>query len=170
MHESTGNALFAEAFERIVHGLPHQPEFNDIEIVACAARPGRNQTELSVTVDREGGVSVATCERIAARINAALDAFADPYTLEVGSAGLNRPLVKEADYDRFAGKAVRVLTNVAIANAKTHRGVLAGLRGSDVILKRGDAEFPIPLAIIKFANIEYDIRADLTRAKHEKQK
>jgi ribosome maturation factor RimP len=169
VHESAGNALFTEAFERIVHALPHDPEFRNIEVVQFAARPGRNETELSVTVDREGGVDVGTCERVAARINAALDAFADPYTLEVGSAGLNRPLTKEVDYERFTGRDVRVLTTVAIGNAKTHRGVLAGLRGSDVILRRGTEELPIPLDAIRYANVEYDIRADLQRAKREKQ-
>ena len=169
MHESAGNALFTEAFERIVHALPHQPEFRNVEVVAHAARPGRHETELSVIVDCEGGVDVGTCERIAARINAALDAFADPYTLEVGSAGLNRPLTKESDYERFAGRDVRVITTIAVQNAKTHRGVLAGLRGTNVILRRGTDELPIPLAAIRYANLEYDIRADLQRAKHEKQ-
>jgi ribosome maturation factor RimP len=168
--ESAGNTLFTEAFDRVVHAIPHQPEFHNIEVVTHSARPGRHETQLFVTVDREGGVDMATCERIAARINAALDAFADPYTLEVGSAGLNRPLVKSDDYERFAGRAARVMTTIPINNAKTHRGVLAGLRGTNVILRHGDVELPIPLAVIRHANLEYDIRADLQRAKQEKQK
>jgi ribosome maturation factor RimP len=171
MQEPAGNALFIEVFERVVHALPHQPEFRDIEIVSVVARPGRHETQFVVTVDREGGVDVGTCERIAARINVSLDAFADPYTLEVGSAGVNRPLVKPDDYERFAGKNVRVVTTLPIANAKTHRGELAGLRGTNVILRTGknhDTELPIPLDAIKSANIEYDIRADLQRAKREK--
>jgi len=167
VHEPGPNTLFIEAFERIVHALPHQPEFRNVEVVAHFARPGRFETQLSVTVDRDGGVDVATCERIAARINASLDAFTDPYTLEVGSAGLNRPLTKDADYERFAGRAARVITSVAINNAKTHRGTLAGLRGSSVILTRGSDELSIPLSAITFANLEYDIRADLQRAKQE---
>ena len=171
MQESEGNALFIESFERVVHAVPHQPEFRDVEIVTAVARPGRHETQLVVTVDREGGVDVMTCERIAARINVSLDAFADPYTLEVSSAGLNRPLVAAADYDRFSGKNVRIVTTLAIDNAKTHRGLLAGVRGPNVILrtgKNGETELPIPLTAIKTANIEYDIRADLQRAKREK--
>lgn len=168
MHESSGNALFTEAFARVVHALPHQPEFRDVEIVSTSAHPGREATQLRVIVDREGGVDMATCERIAARINAALDAFADPYTLEVGSAGLNRPLTKPGDYERFAGRDVRVLTALAINNAKTHRGVLGGVRGTNVILRREGGELAIPLAVIRSANLEYDIRADLQRAKQKK--
>jgi ribosome maturation factor RimP len=169
VHEPGHNALFTEAFERIVHALPHQPEFRTVEVIAYSARPGRFETQLSVTVDREGGVDMGTCERIAARINASLDAFSDPYTLEVGSAGLNRPLTKDADYERFAGRPARIVTNEAIANAKTHRGTLAEIHGTSVILKQGPNERSIPLASIKFANLEYDIRADLQRAKQEKK-
>jgi ribosome maturation factor RimP len=172
MHESAGNPLFIEVFERVVHALPHQPEFASVEIVSVVARPGRHETQFAVTVDREGGVDVTTCERIAARINVSLDAFSDPYTLEVSSAGLNRPLVKPDDYERFAGNSVKIVTTLAIGNAKTHRGRLAGLRGTNVILRTGkndETELPIPLDAIKAANIEYDIRADLGRAKREKQ-
>jgi len=168
---ANGSGL-SEAFERIVHALPHEPAFRAIEIVTTGIRPGRT-TALTVLVDREGGVDLTTCERIASRINVALDAFPDEYTLEVSSAGLDRPLVKAADYDRFSGRRVKVVTDLAIGNAKTHRGILAGLRGTNVILRTGAdgaAELPIPLAAIKSANIEYDIRADLQRAKHEKKR
>lgn len=161
--------LFAEAFERVVHALPHQSEFRDVEIVSSATHRHRNATTLHVTVDREGGVDVGTCERIAARINAALDAFTDPYTLEIESAGLNRPLTKAPDYDRFAGSDVKVVTTLAIQGAKTHRGRLDGVRGKNVILNRGGKELPIPIAVIKSANVEYDVRADLQRAKHREK-
>ena len=161
--------LFAEAFERVVHALPHQPEFRGVEIVSSHAHRHRNDTALHVTVDKEGGVDMTTCERIASRINAALDAFPDPYTLEVESAGLNRPLTKPGDYDRFAGRDVKIVTTLAIESAKTHRGRLDGVRGTNVILQRGGGkELPIPLAVIKSANLEYDVRADLQRAKREK--
>jgi ribosome maturation factor RimP len=160
-----------EAFERVVHAIPHEPAFRAIEIVTTSIRPGRTAA-LLVMVDRDGGLDIATCERIAARINVALDAFPDEYTLEVSSAGVDRPLVKPADYDRFSGRSVKVVTTLPIGGAKTHRGVLAGLRGTNVILRTGAGgatELPIPIATIKSANLEYDIRADLQRAKREKQ-
>jgi ribosome maturation factor RimP len=152
-----------------VHALPHQPEFRGLEIVATQARRSHGATALGVTIDREGGVDVATCERVAARINASLDAFTDPYTLEIESAGLNRPLTKPADYERFAGRDVRVVSTLPIEGAKTHRGRLEGVRGTNVILAREGKELPIPLAVIKSANLEYDVRADLQRAKQREK-
>jgi ribosome maturation factor RimP len=171
MHESAGGSSFGEAFERVVHSLPHEPQFQTIEIVTANVRPGRTSA-LTVMVDREGGVDIETCERIAARINVALDAFPDEYTLEVSSAGVDRPLVKPADYDLFNGRNAKIVTTTPIANAKTHRGILGGLHGTNVILRTGaknETELPIPIAAIKSANLEYDIRADLQRAKREKQ-
>lgn len=161
--------LFTQAFERVVHALPQQPEFRGVEVVSSRAQRGRRQSALHVMVDREGGVDVATCERVAARINAALDAFPDPYTLEVESAGLNRPLTKPSDYERFAGRDAKVVTTLAIDGAKTHRGKLGGVRGTNVLLSRPAGELPIPIAVIKSANLEYDVRADLQRAKQREK-
>lgn len=169
MESHEEKSLFAEAFERVVHALPHQPEFRDVEIVATGARRHHRETALHVTVDRQGGVDIATCERIASRVNAALDAFPDPYTLEVESAGLNRPLTKPSDYDRFSGRQVKIVTTLLIENAKTHRGVLEGVRGTNVILARERGELPIPIAVIKSAHLEYDARADLQRAKQREK-
>jgi ribosome maturation factor RimP len=170
MQSSPEPSALADAFERIVHGLPHQREFSEIEIVTTRARRNRDGLALSVMVDRIGkaGVDIATCERVAARINVALDAFTEPYTLEVESAGLDRPLVKPSDYDRFVGENVRVVSTLAIRNAKTHRGKLAGVRGTNVILETSAGELPIPLEVVKSANLEFDIRADLQRAKRIK--
>jgi len=131
MDESAQARPFAEAFERIVRAIPHEPAFRAIEIVTSAIRPGRTSA-LTVMVDREGGVDIVTCERIAARINVALDAFPDEYTLEVSSAGVDRPLVKPADYDRFDGRNAKVITTQAIGNAKTHRGILAVSSGDGI--------------------------------------
>jgi ribosome maturation factor RimP len=160
---------FTHAFEQVVDALPHLPDFRDVEIIATSVQRHRKTSALHVTVDREGGVDIATCERIAARVNAALEAFPDAYTLEVESAGLNRPLTKPSDYDRFSGRDVKIVTTLVIENAKTHRGKLSGVRGTNVILARDNGELPIPLAVVKSANLEYDVRADLQRAKQREK-
>ena len=160
---------FAHAFEQVVDALPHQPEFREVEIIGTSVQRHRQSSVLHVTVDREGGVDIATCARVAARINAALEAFPDVYTLEIESAGLNRPLTKASDYERFAGRDVKIVTTLAIESAKTHRGKLNGVRGTNVILARDKGELPIPLAVVKSANLEYDVRADLQRAKQREK-
>jgi ribosome maturation factor RimP len=156
-------------FERELDAIAHDAAFEGVEIVAHRARIARGATELRVTIDRPGGVDVKLCERIASRINAQLEAFESAYTLEVESAGLERPLVRPGDYERFRGNRVRVVTTLAVNGGKTHRGTLRGLRGDAVILETERGELPLPLTTIKSAHLEYDPRADLQRDKRERK-
>jgi ribosome maturation factor RimP len=158
-----------ETFERAVLEMPHDPALAGLEIVAHGARRQGRTTMLSLMVDRPGGVDVALCERLAARLNATLGDEPDPYTLEVQSAGLDRPLTKPGDYERFRDSAVRIVTTLAVAGAKTHRGKLLGVREGNVILLTPKGELPLPPALIKSANLEYDIRSDLRREKQQKR-
>jgi ribosome maturation factor RimP len=162
-------SALTDKFEQTLDAIAHDGTFADVEIVAHSAHSRRSMTTLSVTIDKEGGVDLATCERIASRINDALDGFEDPYSLEVESAGLERPLVRPHDYERFAGKRARIVTSLMINGGKTHRGTLVGLRGETVILATESGELPLPIATIKSANLEYDPRADLTRDKRERK-
>jgi ribosome maturation factor RimP len=107
-----------------VHALPHQPEFRNVEIVDTRTHRQHGATVLQVIVDRPSGVDLQACERIARRLNAELDRETEPYTLEVESAGLDRPLLHAGDYERFRGQPVRVVTSLPVGGAKTHRGTL----------------------------------------------
>jgi ribosome maturation factor RimP len=158
-----------DLFEREIDAITHERSSSGVEIVTHAAHTRRGMTSLTVTIDKDGGVDLATCERIAARINRALDTIDLPYSLEVESAGLERPLIRPNDYERFAGKRARIVTSLSIAGGKTHRGTLVGLRGETVILATENGELPLPLPTIKSANLEYDPRADLQRDKRERK-
>jgi ribosome maturation factor RimP len=160
----------ADAFERAALALPYEAAFAGIEVVSHRARRQGRSLELHLVVDRlEGPIDLSTCERVAARINRELETFEEPYTLGVESAGLDRPLVRPADYERFRDRAVCIVTTLAIAGRKTHRGTLLGTRGTAALLLVDGTELPIPFELIKTANVDFDIRADLTRAKREKK-
>jgi ribosome maturation factor RimP len=158
------------AFERELDAIAHDRSLGDVEIVGHRARSTRGTMELRVTVDRSEGVDLGLCETIAARINASLEPFDAPYSLEVESAGLERPLVRPVDYERFAGRRARVVTSITVNGGKTHRGTLRGLRGETVILDTNGGELPLPIATIKSANLEYDPRTDFQRDKLERKK
>lgn len=166
---SRANATIATAFEREVDAIAHDAQFAGLEIVAHHARPVRGSTELSVTIDRPGGVDVLLCERVAARLNAQLGSLDAPYMLQVESAGLERPLVRGADYERFSGHRVRIVTSLTVNGEKTHRGTLRGLRGEAVVIETQRGELLLPMATIRTANLEYDPRADLRRDKLERK-
>lgn len=156
-------------FARELDAISHDAAFDNVEIVTQRARTVRGSTELLVTVDRPGGADLNLCERISSRIRSRLESFDAPYTLEVQSAGLDRPLVRETDYDRFKGNRVRIVTSLTINGEKTHRGVLRGVRGDVVILETERGERPLPFVTIKSGHLEYDPRADLQRDKRERK-
>lgn len=158
-----------ETFEHALTALPAEREFRDIEIVAHRTRRNGRTVALTLIVDRPNGVDLRSCERIAKHLNAELDRETEPYTLEVESAGLERPLLRAGDYERFRGQAVRVVTSLPVGGAKTHRGTLAGVRGTAVVVQQPGGELPLPIEMIKSANLEFDPRADLSREKRERK-
>jgi ribosome maturation factor RimP len=157
------------AFERSVDALAHDPSYREVEIVERRARKNGRTHELALVIDREGGLDVGTCERISAYLNDALEAYGDLYELSVASAGLDRPLVRPTDYERFAGRDVLIKTTLPINHEYTHEGKLLGLRGTTILLQNKKGELPIPHEMVKSANLVYDFRADLRRAKQEKR-
>jgi ribosome maturation factor RimP len=159
-----------EAFEGAANALPLDREFRNIEIVATRARRAGRATALALVIDTPSGVDLSLCERIASRINAALDDRPEPYTLEVESPGLDRPLLRPADYERFRGQRIRVQTTLLVNGAKTHRGTLVGLRGNAVLVATEKGELPLPLEMVKAAHLDADIRADLAREKRERRR
>ena len=158
-----------ETFERVAAELGKDAALHDVEVVKTSAHRRHGGVELLLVIDKPGGVDVATCERISHKVNAALDGYPDPYTLSVESIGLERPLIRPSDYERFIGSDVKLKTGITIRGAKTHRGRLLGLRGTNVVLGQAGGELPVPLTLIKHANLEYDARADLKKEKRERR-
>jgi ribosome maturation factor RimP len=157
------------AFERELDAIAHDRAFDGVEIVAHRARSVARATEFTVTIDAPGGADLALCERMAARINGGLSVNEAEYSLVVESAGLDRPLVRSGDYERFAGERVRIVTSLSIGGNKTHRGILRGLRGEAVVMETERGELILPMAAIKSANLEYDVRLDLARDKKQRK-
>ncbi len=159
----------AESFERAALSLPYEEEFRDVEIVSHRVQRHGRALDLTLVVDRTKGVDVALCERIGARLNELLESESDSYSLAVESPGLDRPLLRPADYDRFRDRDVCVQTTLPIGRERTHRGKLLGVRGNAAILATDKGELPIPLEMIKSANLEFDYRAALRRDKRERR-
>jgi ribosome maturation factor RimP len=106
-------------------------ELVDVERTGSRARP-----ILRVRIDRPGsapgeGVTVDDCARVSRAIEEWLDTeatIAERYVLEVSSPGVERPLVRAADFTRFAGREVSVKTSSPLPNgSKRIEGELVGL-------------------------------------------
>lgn len=90
--------------------LPITNEHN-IEIVDVEYVKEAGEYYLRIFIDKDGGVSLNDCEVITRAINPILDEkdpIKENYFLEVSSPGLDRPLKKEKDFIRYAGRDVEV--------------------------------------------------------------
>jgi ribosome maturation factor RimP len=120
---------------------------------------GATRLTLQVMAERsdKGGMTVDDCADISRAISALLD-VEDPidaaYSLEVSSPGIDRPLVKPADYERWAGFEARIETALPIDGRKRFKGRLIGLSGDDVKLRLDDGQdAAVPLAAISRAKL-----------------
>lgn len=111
-------------------------EVVDVELLG----EGRHQV-VRVLVDRDGGVGVEDCARLSEALSRELDLYDLPigaYTLEVASPGLDRVLRKSADFIRFSGRTVAVVTYAPVDGQRRFRGRLLGLVDGRVALRLDD--------------------------------
>ncbi|WP_298435322.1 ribosome maturation factor RimP [Geobacter sp.] len=147
----------------IVEGIvaPLGMELVDVEY----KREGR-QMVLRLFLDKEGGITLDDCSEVSRELSEILDVedfIGDRYTLEVSSPGLNRPLRKESDYDRFRGRLVKIRTFELLADEagnrrKTFLGDLEGLHDGVVVIRLREGQMArIPLEKIAKANLEFEL-------------
>src|SRR5271169_6430751 len=88
----------------------------------------------------DGSMVVEDCETVSRALSPVFDA-ADPidtaYRLEISSPGIDRPLVRKSDFDRYAGHLVKIETEIPIDGRKRFRGLLIGTEGEAARI-RGD--------------------------------
>jgi len=128
------------------------------ELVRVQFGGGQHRPTLQIMAERidRQPMAVEDCAEISRNLSALLD-VEDPvpgaYLLEVSSPGIDRPLVKLADYERFAGFEARLETKAPVEGRKRFRGKLMGLAGDQVRLIEDGAEVALPLEQINKAKL-----------------
>src|ERR1017187_4149891 len=89
----------------------------------------------------DGTMVVEDCETVSRALSPVFD-VADPidkaYRLEVSSPGIDRPLVRKSDFDRYAGHLVKIETEIPIDGRKRFRGLLIGTEGEAARIRQDD--------------------------------
>jgi len=108
-----------------------------------------------------GGISHKDCENVSNQLSVILDVEdlvpGPHYTLEVSSPGLDRKLIKPADYERFTGRLANIWLNEPVENQKYFQGRLAGYTDGMVKLTVRDREVAVPYAGIRKANLVVEL-------------
>jgi ribosome maturation factor RimP len=138
---------------------------------------GRNGATLQVMAERpDGTITVEECAVISRRVSPVLDVqdpIRGPYTLEVSSPGIDRPLVRPSDFEDWAGYEAKIELKEPLAGRKRFRGVLEGVEGEEVrieveIDQLGRQVVGLPIQLVGEARLVLTdelIREALRRAK-----
>jgi ribosome maturation factor RimP len=127
-------------------------------LVRVAVTGGRRTQVLQVMAERmdEQPMGVDDCTEVTHTVSALLD-VADPiehaYLLEVSSPGIDRPLVRREDYERFRGHEAKLELAVPIEGRRRFRGKLLGVEADRVRLNLGAEVVELPLARIQHAKL-----------------
>lgn len=119
---------------------------------------GGAQPVLQVMAERrdDAAMSVDDCAEISRVLSALLDVedpIAGAYTLEVSSPGIDRPLVRLADYARFAGFEAKIELARPVDGRRRFRGRLLGVDGEHVRLRQDGDDVRLPFADIASAKL-----------------
>jgi len=99
----------------------------------------------------DGTMQIEDCEAISRALSPVLD-IADPidraYRLEISSPGIDRPLVRRSDFERYAGHLVKIEMAVAHQGRKRFRGALNGVEGEAIRLHRDDTKADEDLDVV----------------------
>ena len=119
-----------------------------------------SQWYLRIFIDKPGGIFVDDCQAVSREVSRLMDEedpIPNAYILEVSSPGLDRPLKKAGDYERFRGYKVVLTTYAPLNGKKSFSGRLEGLAEQGVILNVDGSEYVIPMEQVASARLAVDI-------------
>jgi len=132
-----------------------------MELVEAETAVEHGRRILRIYIDKQGGVTLDDCADVSRELGVVLD-VADPinerYVLEVSSPGLDRPLFKEGDYIRFAGRKVRLRTKAAVEGRKNFKATIAGAKdGAATVIDEDGRQWELEIANIEKARLEIEM-------------
>ena len=155
-----GFMQIVELIEQAVTGLGY--ELVDFETSPRARllrifidRPaGAEPVAVAGEAPTQGGISVDDCVAVSNHLSRLFTVENIDYDrLEVSSPGMDRPLKKAADFERFAGKEAQVKLRIPVGNQRNFSGVLGGLKEGGLVLVSEGIEHVFPLDNVEKARL-----------------
>jgi ribosome maturation factor RimP len=157
---TTGQTTYTEQIRRLAEPLL---EAEGMELVLVECLKMRHRWLVRLYIDQEEGVTVGDCAAVSAQLGDILDVHdipAGPYTLEVSSPGLDRPLVRDKDFLQYRGSMVRVTLKEKREGIRNFVGVLTDYREDAgrmvLVVSAAGQTHVIPRENVAKANLEYE--------------
>jgi ribosome maturation factor RimP len=129
-------------------------ELFDIELL------GTGKLLVRTIIDKKEGITLDDCERFSKGFEAVLDVenlIHTPYTLEVSSPGLDRPLRHLDDFIKNKGKLARIVTKEKIADQNFFIGRIGEISDGSIRVRMNDRELVISFDKISKARLEIEL-------------
>lgn len=114
---------------------------------------------LRLYVERDdGNASISDCERVSHAVEGLLDVedvISNRYYLEVSSPGLNRPLRRESDFQKYAGAYIHLKTKDQIDGRQNYKGILKGFQDGHILMEIDHLDYKIPYDQLLRAKVEH---------------
>ena len=123
-----------------------------MELVELTCRLASGQMLVRFLVDKPGGVMLSMCASVNRRVTAALEqanVIEGPYTVEVSSPGLDRPLTTKRDFERAIGEEVRLELVPEDGRYQELQGIVLAVQPEAVVMKMPSGNETIPLSQIR---------------------
>ena len=144
--------LVSMGFELV--GIEYLPQGRAGLLRVYIDRPGGSQAEGAQ--GRRASVTIDDCSRASYQISGLLD-VADPiagrYVLEVSSPGLDRPLFRRRDFERFVGRAIKVRMACPVGGRRKFDGELLAVDGDELVIGMAGVEHRLALSEIRQARL-----------------
>ena len=141
-----------ELFEPVIEDMGY-------ELIEIEYHPNPNYGVLRLYIDKEEGILVEDCSAVSRQISAILD-VEDPvpgkFSLEVSSPGMDRPLRRVEDFQRFTGEVAKIKTSMVFEGQRNFKGRISGIEDDLVIIECENKEVRLPVTAIDKARLVPD--------------
>jgi ribosome maturation factor RimP len=136
-----------------------------LELVEVEFRPAGRRFLLRLTLDRADGIKLDELAAASREFGDLLDvheAVPGSYVLECTSPGINRPLKRPADFERYCGKQIRLVTHEPIEGSRNFHGRLLATRERGIEIEDAThGRLELPYEAIRRASYEHDFSEEL---------
>lgn len=143
---------------QIIEGAVTDLGYHLVRVQFSGAKSGRAQLQIMAEPVEQREMTVEDCETVSRHVAALLDVedpIGDAYVLEVSSPGLDRPLTRIEDYERFNGELAKITLRLILDGRRRFNGRLAGFdEAGKIILETSFGRFAFAFDEIDSARID----------------
>ena len=133
----------------------------DCELWGVDYRPMNRSALLRVFIDRPDGVTLDHCSQVSYQLSGLLDVedpIKVPYTLEVSSPGIDRPLLRLEHYRKHIGHDAKVRLKWPVEGARNFRGVIQSVEGDEITMNVDGGEVVFPFDAVSRGRLIVDVQ------------